>query len=146
LTTLFSSAFRLPKLPGRELGLAFAAALLLHLTLVGWLCWIGSPPAIGVFIFFGPVAVLTYVLALLSFANIHTFLGPKWSQLLRMIGMNVILYAFFKDFMQHPLHGGVRHLVEYLPFAAMAIVAPLIRLAAWALRLRETRLHALKAS
>jgi hypothetical protein len=35
------------------------------------------------------------------------------------------------------LHGGVGHLVAYLPFTAMTIVAPLLRLAAWATRQRE---------
>jgi hypothetical protein len=132
LTTLFGPAFLPIKLLGRELGLAFAAALLIHLILVGWLCWIGAAPAIGVFVFFGPVAVLTFVLAFFSIGNFHTILGPRWWQLLRLIGMNVILCTFLKDFLQHPLHGGVRHLIEYLPFAAMAIVAPLLRFAAWA--------------
>jgi hypothetical protein len=141
LTTLFGAAFLPLKQLGRELGLAFAAALLIHLALVSWLCWIGSAPPIGVFVFFGPVAALTFILALLSFGTPHTMLGPKPWQLLRTIGMNVILYAFLKDFMQDPLHGGVWHLVEYLPFTAMAIAAPLLRLAAWGLRLRESRFN-----
>ena len=141
LTTLFGPAFLPLKQLGRELGLAFAAALLVHLGLVSWLCWIGSVPPIAVFLFFGPVAIITFVLARLSFGNLHTILGPKLWQLLRTIGMNVILYAFLKDFMQDPLHGGIWHFVEYLPFTATAIAAPLLRLAAWAMRLRETRLN-----
>jgi hypothetical protein len=141
LSTLFGPAFLPLKRLGRELGLAFAAALLVHLTLVAWRCWIGAAPPIGVFIFFGPVAALTFILALLSFGNLHTILGPKGWQLLRTIGMNVILYAFLKDFMQDPSHGVARYLVGYLPFAAMAIVAPLMRLAAWAMRRRETSLN-----
>jgi hypothetical protein len=68
-------------------------------------------------------------------------LGPKPWRLLRTIGLNVILYAFFKDFMQDPLHGGVQHIVDYLPFTAMAVAAPLLRLAAWGVRLRETRFN-----
>jgi len=145
LVALFGPMFLPLKLPGRELGLAFAAALSVHLSLVGWLCWIGEAPGIGVFLFFGPVAVLTYVLAILSFGNLHTFLGDKLWKLLRMIGMNIILYAFFRDFMQSPLHGGARHVVEYLPFAAMTIAAPLLRLAAWALHMRETKFRSLSA-
>jgi hypothetical protein len=141
LTTLFGPAFLPLKQFGRELGLAFAAALSVHLALVGWLCWIGSAPAIGVFVFFGPVAALTFILALLSFGKLHTILGSKLWRLLRTIGMNVILYAFLKDFLQDPLHGGVRHLAEYLPFAAMAILAPLLTLAAWAKHLRESRFN-----
>jgi hypothetical protein len=51
--------------------------------------------------------------------------------------MNYILYAFLYDFVQDPLHGGARRLVEYLPFTVMAIVAPLLRLAAWGIHLRD---------
>jgi hypothetical protein len=94
LPILFGAAFLPLKQLGRELGLAFAAALLVHLALVTWLCWIGSAPPIGVFLFFGPVATLTLILALLSFGKLHTTLGPKPWRLLRTIGMNVILYAF----------------------------------------------------
>jgi len=54
-------------------------------------------------------------------------LGPKLWRLIRTIGMNVILYAFLKDFMQNPLHGGVQHIVEYLAFTGMAIAALLNR-------------------
>jgi hypothetical protein len=104
LSTLFGPAFLPLKRLGRELGLAFAAALLVHLALVAWRCWIGAAPSIDVFVFFGPVAALTFILALLSFGNLHTILGAKAWQLLRTIGMNVIFYAFLKDFMQDPLH------------------------------------------
>ena len=141
LTTLFGPAFLPLKQHGRELGLAFAAALLVHLALVSWLCWIGSAPSIDVFMFFGPVAALTYILALLSFGNLHAILGPKLWQLLRTIGMNVILYAFLTDLMEDPLYRGIWHFVEYLPFTIMAIAAPLLKLAAWGLRLRETRFN-----
>jgi hypothetical protein len=141
LATLFGSSFLPLKQFGRELGVAFAAALSVHLALVGWVCWIGASPPIGVFYFFGPVAALTFALALLSFGNLHTILGPTLWRLLRTIGMNVILYAFFKDFMNDPLHGGARHIIEYLPFTAMAIAAPLLKLVAWAMRLRETGLN-----
>jgi hypothetical protein len=139
LASLFGAAFLPLKQLGRELGLAFAAAFLVHLALVSWLCWIGSAPPIGVFLRFGPVAALIFVLASLSFGNLHSMLGPKPWRLLRTVGMNVILYAFLKDFMQDPLHGGLQHVVDYLPFFAMTIAAPLLRLAAWGLRLRETR-------
>ena len=133
LTTLFGEIFLPLKHRGRELGLAFAAALLVHLGLVSWLCWIGAAPVAGVFIFFGSAAAVTYLLALFSFGNLHSILGPRWWQLLRLIGMNFILYAFFKDFTSHPLHGGIRHTLEYMPFAAMTLAAPLLRLAAWAI-------------
>ena len=134
LTTLFGAAFLPLKRRGRELGLAFAAALLVHLALVSWLCWNWRTPPIDVFIRFGTAAAFTFLLALFSFGTLHAVLGPKGWQLLRIIGMNYILYAFLYDFMQNPLHGGVRRLVLYLPFAVMAIVAPLLRLAAWGIQ------------
>jgi hypothetical protein len=53
--------------------------------------------------------------------------------------MNFILDAFLTDFVRNPLHGGVRRLVEYLPFTMMVIVAPLLRLAGWGVQLRIHR-------
>jgi hypothetical protein len=115
---------------GREFGLAFAAALLVHLSFVVWLCWIGAAPKIGVFVFFGIAAASTSLLALFSFGNLRAVLGPKWWWLARIIGMNFILYAFFRDFMYDPLRGGIERAAEYLPFVIMAAAAPLLRLAA----------------
>jgi hypothetical protein len=144
LTTLFGAAFLPLKQRGREFGLAFAAALVVHLILVGWLCWIGAAPPTSVFIFFGTAAALTFLLALSSFGNLSTILGPKGWRLLRTIAMNFILYAFLKDFMRDPLHGGVKLLMEYLPFAVMATAAPLLQLTAWASRLGISFRHARK--
>ena len=135
LANLFGPAFLPLRQHGREFGLAFAAALLVHLGLVSWLCFIGAAPARGAFIFFGTAAAFTFLLAGLSFGDLHRMLGPKGWQLLRIVGMNFILYAFLTDFMRNPLHGGTKSLVEYLPFSAMAILAPLLRLAAWSVRL-----------
>jgi hypothetical protein len=142
LTTLFGAALLPLKQHGREFGLAFAAALLVHLSLVTWLCWIGPAPQIGVFIFFGTAAAFTFLLAVFSFGNLHAVLGPKWWWLLRIIGMNFILYAFLKDFMQDPLHGGIKRAAEYLPFVMMAAAAPLLRLAAWVRTRRGPRVEA----
>jgi hypothetical protein len=105
LTTLFGAALLPLKQRGREFGLAFAAALLVHLALVGWLCWIGAAPPIDIFIRFGTAAVLA-VLALFSLGTLHALLGPKGWQLLRTIGMNYILYVFLFDFWENPLDGG----------------------------------------
>jgi len=134
LANLFGAAFLPIKQHGREFGLAFAAALLVHLGLVSWLCLIGAAPGRGVFVLFGTAAAFTFLLAALSFADLHKLLGPKGWQVLRIVGMNFILYAFITDFMKDPLHGGTKRLVEYLPFTVMAIAAPLLRIAAWTVR------------
>jgi hypothetical protein len=133
LANLSGPVFLPLKQHGREFGLAFAAALLVHLSLVSWLCFIGAAPARGVFIFFGTAAAFTYLLAFFSFGDLHKRLGPKGWQSLRIVGTNFILCAFLSDFVRDPLHGGTKRLIEYLPFAAMAILAPLLRLAAWSL-------------
>jgi hypothetical protein len=135
LATLFGPAFLPLRQHGREFGLAFAAALSVHLSLVGWLCFIGAAPAQGVFIFFGTAAAFAFLLTLFSLKDLHKLLGSKGWQLLRFVAMNFILYAFLTDFMRNPLHQGTKRLVEYLPFTAMAILAPLLRLAAWGVRL-----------
>ena len=131
LTTLFGGAFLPLKEHGREFGLAFAAALLVHLCLVSWLYWIGAAPPVSVFVFFGTAAAFTYLLAICSLGKLHSMLGPRRWRLLRIIGMNFILCAFLKDFARGPLLGGFWHVVEYVPFVLMAIGAPLLRLAAW---------------
>ena len=133
LKALFGAAFLPLQKRGREFGLAFAAALLVHIGLVAWLCWIGDVPSLRTFVFFGIAAVFTYLLALASFGNIREAIGPRLWWLLRTVGMNYIAYAFFKDFMKHPLQGDIRHIVEYLPFATLAAVGPLLRFAAWTL-------------
>jgi hypothetical protein len=137
LTALFGATFQPLKQRAREFGLAFAAAHLAHLGLVGWLCWIGAAPPLGTFIFFGVAVIFTYLLALLSIGNLQKALGARWWWLLRTVGMNYIAYAFFVDFMNNPLHGGIKQVVKYLPFAILAIVGPSLRLAAWTLRMRN---------
>jgi hypothetical protein len=136
LTALFGATFQPLKQRAREFGLAFAAAHLVHIGLVGWLCWIGAVPAVSVFVFFGVALIFTYLLALFSIGNLQRALGPRSWWLLRTVGMNYIAYAFFVDFMRFPLLG-VKHIVAYLPFLVLAIVGPLLRLAAWTLRIRH---------
>jgi hypothetical protein len=136
LVSLFGPRFEPLKRRGREYGLAFASAHLVHLGLVGWLCLIGAAPAAGVFIFFGIAAAWVYLLALFSIDRLRMALSPLAWRLLRLVGMNFVAYAFATDFLHNPLGGGVAHVVEYLPFAALAIVGPGLRLAAWLLYLR----------
>jgi hypothetical protein len=135
LSTLFGSAFIALKRYAREFGLAFAAALVVHLGLVSWLCWIGATPGRGTFVLFGSAATVTFLLAAFSFGNLHAVLGARWWYVFRMVGMNFILYAFFTDFKAvRPLD--IDHALTYLPFAVMAVAAPLLRITAWATRLR----------
>jgi hypothetical protein len=115
---------------GRDFGLAFAAAHLVHVGLVGWLCWIGAAPVAGVFLFFGPPLVLVYVLALFSIRHLQQALGRTGWRLLRTAGMTYIAYAFAVDFLREPLFDGAKHIVEYLPFAVLSVAGPVFYLVA----------------
>jgi len=119
---------------GREFGLAFAAAHLVHIGLVIWLgVLMGRVPLSGgLLIFFLVGLVFTYLLAFLSFGGARA-LGPLWRPL-RFIGMNYILVAFARDFVlpmlyPKPTQHNVAHFAAYAPFAAACVAAPLLVLA-----------------
>jgi hypothetical protein len=114
------------KCHARDFGLAFASAHLIHIGLVGWLCWIGAAPVVGVFAFFVPPFVLVYVLALFSIKQMQQMLGRIGWLLLRAVAMNYIAYAFAVDFLRGPLLGGAIHTAEYLPFAALSIAGSIL--------------------
>lgn len=105
---------------GRDFGLAFASAHLIHVGLVVRLCWIGDTPATGLFVFFGPPLVFVYVLALFSIRHLQRALGRNGWWLLRTVGMTYIAYAFAADFLHDPLQGSAKHVAEYLPFAVLS--------------------------
>ena len=105
----------------------------------GFFRFLRSPPLSGKpFVFFVVAIVLTYLLALFSFGGIAKTLGSRGWRALRIVGVNYILLAFAWDFVPAAFHSpadyGVCRLVEYTPFAAMCIAAPLLVLAAAANR------------
>jgi hypothetical protein len=131
-----AALFRLDALVGRgrEFGLAFAAAHLVHVGLVIWLgVLMGRVPLSGgLLLFFMVGLAFTYLLAFLSFGGART-LGPLWRPL-RFIGMNYILIAFARDFVPpvlypKPAQYNAAHFVAYAPFAAACIAGPLLVLA-----------------
>jgi hypothetical protein len=140
LAVLFGPTFEPLAKRGREFGLAYAAAQLIHLGLVVWLFQISSrPPLTGlVFVFFSLGLFWTYLLALFSFGGLSRLLGSGAWQTLRVVGLNFIMLAFARDFVPPAIHRaenyGVGRLVQYLPFAALCVVGPLLVLAATARR------------
>jgi hypothetical protein len=133
---------------GREFGLGFAAAHLVHVGLVGWLYWLSGHVPLGgkLGVFFSIGIAWTYLLAVLSFGRLSQALGPRIWHVLRFAGMNYILLAFARDFVLEVMHSGIGaqpfwQWVGYVPFAAMCIAAPLLCLAAAAHR-RWGMLHA----
>lgn len=136
LVALFGSAFRPLAKRGRDLGLAFAAVEVVHLSLVARLCVIGYAPGRAVFILFGTAAFFVFLLALFSFAPPRRLLHPALWQALRFVGMNFIAYAFFVDLKLGAFSGSIMHRLYYLPFLACLILAVMCRAAALLLPLR----------
>jgi hypothetical protein len=128
-----AALFRIDALAGRgrEFGLAFAAAHLVHVGLVIWLgILMGRVPLSGgLLLFFLAGLFFTYLLAFLSFGGAKA-LGPLWRPL-RFVGMNYILIAFARDFVLPVIHPkptqyNAAHVLAYAPFAAACILAPLL--------------------
>ena len=135
LAALFGPIFLVLKRYGREFGLAFASAHLVHIGLVGWLSYIGAAPPASAFIFFGIAAFWTYLLALFSIGGLQQSLGKSGWWLLRTVALNYILVAFAADFLRAHVSGDIKYLIGYVPFAVLSVVAPAVRLTAFLRRL-----------
>jgi hypothetical protein len=130
LTSLFGNAFLPLKQHARKLGLAFAAALVVHLGFVIRLYLVGSAPSTETLVIFGVAAVFTYLLALLSVDQVRQALPKMIWPAIRVVAMNYIGLVFLLDFAKLPLHD-LRLGVAYIPFAGLAIIGPVLRFAAW---------------
>jgi len=131
IAALFGPRFGLLARHGRDFGLAFAAAQLPHLALVGWIGWISHEPFVEAAMpFFAVGIVWTYVLALSSVERVYNALGPNLWRVLRNVGLEYIALVFFADFVIGPIQNGNRRPIEYVPFAILLIAGPLLRLAA----------------
>lgn len=124
---------------GRDFGLAFAAAHLVHVALVVWLCWIGGTPAREVFIFFLPPLATVYLLALFSIGSLQQRLGHTLWRVLRTVGMTYIAYAFGADFVGGPLGGDAKHIVMYSLFAVLSVAGPVLHAISFAPPLWRTQ-------
>jgi hypothetical protein len=135
LRTLFGATFNPLAQRARDLGLCFAAALLVHLGLVVWMFVVSVPELTRDFlIFFGVGIVWTYLLAALSFKAVTAAVGAKLTRGLRTVGVEYLSLVFFVDFDKDPFASPER-LAYYAPFLALTVVGPLLRLAALGKRL-----------
>ncbi len=140
LASLFGSRFQALARHGRDFGLAFASAHLVHLGLVAFLYYIAvNPPSRSTLIFFGIAAIWTYVLAILSIKRLSARLNPRVWRIVRTLGVEYIALAFLTDFAKNLFEGSVANFIIYLPFLTLAIAGPILRLAALAKRLGEVR-------
>jgi len=138
LATLFGARLVPLARRGRELGLAFAAAMLPHAALVAWIYHISQkPPASrATLVYFGIGLVFVFLLALLSVRRVGARLPPAFSRGLRLVGTEYIALAFLRDFLHVPAHAGPLQWLAYLPFIALAGAAALLRLGQWSVRTR----------
>jgi hypothetical protein len=136
MAILFGPVFAGLARQARALGLAFAAALQVHIGLVIWLgVVIGQIPLHGRILWFFLVALFgTYVLVLLSFGVGARSLGRLWRPVL-LVATTYILIAFGRDFLLDGLAQLTQHwlsfVVEYVPFALLSLIAIPLRLAAF---------------
>jgi hypothetical protein len=119
---------------GRELGLAFASAHLVHVGLVLWLFHIAVEPPVdgGALIFFSIGLLCTYLLALFSLPRLREALGPRLWRALRVIALEYIALVFAADFILLPLRAVTKYPPSYLPFALMLVAGVGLRVAAFA--------------
>jgi len=138
LVILFGARFLPIKRRVRDLGLAFATVLAIHLGLVSALCAIGATPTVGVFIIFAPGAACALLLAIASIGAVGKAIGPAGWWVLRNIAMNYLAFDFAVDFVRRQPLVSVSQQLAYLPFAVFAVLGPALRLLAW-LKLRMAR-------
>lgn len=139
LAVLFGPPWDMLRQRARNFGLSFAAAHLVHLGLVVWLCFIGAVPPVGTFEVFGFAAVWLYLLAALSIDRLHRAVGKRVWRLLHLIGLNVLAVAFALDFLKFPAQADAVYLLGYLPFDVVALAGPALRLAAWGVQIYQSR-------
>jgi hypothetical protein len=118
---------------GRDFGLAFAAAQLVHVALVLWLFYL-APGSNGGMLFFWIGIACTYLLALFSWPLLRGALGPRLWRICCEIALDYIMLVFAVDFIRIPLQedGIGKYPLSYVPFAIMLVVGVGLRFAALA--------------
>jgi hypothetical protein len=120
VSSLFGGYFTALGRYGRELGLAFASAQLVHTALVIGLYFIASGP-LGAMLFFWAGIFCTYILALISLPWFHAALGSRLWRICSTMAMEYIALVFACDFVLLPLqaNGVGKYPLSYVPFAVM---------------------------
>jgi hypothetical protein len=123
---------------GREFGLAFAAALLVHVGLVFWIMAVAADQRSPMLIFWAGV-VCTGALALSSLPRFRQMLGPRLWRIGCTLALEYIAFVFAVDFVVEPLRAGGEHAypLTYLPFVLMLLGGAALRLFAYVQKRRE---------
>ena len=116
---------------GREFGLAFAAALSVHVALVLRLMDVAAGQRTLMLFFWAGVAC-TCALVLFSLPRLRDWLGLRLWRLSMALAMHYIALVFAVDFIVEPLqaNGPDKYPLSYLPFAALLLGGVVLRLAA----------------
>jgi hypothetical protein len=126
---------------GRELGLAYASAQLIHVGLVFWIIHVATGPS-GPMVFFWIGIFCTYLLALFSLPRLRAALDLRLWRIFLAIALEYIAVAFAADFILAPLQasGLEKYPVTYLPFALLLVSGAGLRFVAFCdRRLRPLR-------
>jgi hypothetical protein len=93
MARLFGGAFETLARRGRDFGLAYASAQVVHVGLVLWIFYL-APDKNGGMVFFWAGIVCTYMLALLSLPEVRAGLAPRLWRLFRTIALEYIALVF----------------------------------------------------
>jgi hypothetical protein len=123
---------------GREFGLAFAAALSVHVALALWLMHVAAAQRTPMLFFWAGV-LATCALALFSLRRLRDWLGPRLWRGLVEFALQYIALVFAVDFIVEPLQasGADKYPPGYLPFVMMLLGGVALRLAAAVRRRRS---------
>lgn len=122
---------------GREFGLTFAAVHSVHLMLVLLLYLVSPKPPIALSgaVFFGVGIGFMYLLAIFSIRRISQMLRPWLWNIILLIAMEYIEYAFLADFWVDPRHPmTIKQMVFYLPFMLIGLLGTALRLIRWSVK------------
>jgi hypothetical protein len=139
MARLFGSRFAALARRGRDFGLAFASAQIVHVGLILSLFYL-TPGKNGGMAFFWVGILCTYLLGLFSLPRLHDALGPRLWRVLLTVAIEYIALAFAADFILGPLqaNGPAKYPLSYLPFALMLVVGVALRLASNVARFTTT--------
>jgi hypothetical protein len=136
MAALFGPRFGILARHGRDFGLAYASAQLVHVGVVAHLVSIsGRAIVASIMPFFAVGVVWTYVLALSSLGRLSNVFSSSFCRILRNIGLEYLALVFFADLVLLPIGDHTNRPFEYLPFSILIIVGPVLRMAAMVGRL-----------
>jgi hypothetical protein len=126
LATLLGPRFDGLSRHGRDFGLAFAAALSVHLGLVVWFCYVTAHPLHASRLIIAELigAAWIYILAGFSIKRLRDAISPDLWRLMRTLGMDYVALIFAYNFALAPTT------LKNLPFLLLAIGGLILRIIA----------------